>query len=296
MLCSTPELTARLFASEQARIMPQGLYASTGQTVFPPLDLSIWRILEVTHLPAASKTCPRRKGWLKVYSIFLPSEGLFLEKRTAILLAGADELVVDVHGKVVRATLRDKEAFDLSAGAAAAIDAHGYWLTAAHCVEALPLLIWTSDGVSTRWGQARVVWTAQDQGYDVALVHADVEPFGTLTWCPSPTDPGPVLCAGSGLGSNRFSAGRVTGAGGSTSPGIFTLIYNDAPLTPGDSGGPIIALDGQLVGIVTEGSLRTSGDRGASSTALHVEEAFVRRRIELDLESRTRVGADASAR
>lgn len=210
----------------------------------------------------------------------------FLEKRTAMLIIGADALEPDPQASgLARPTLRGETPTELEGGAALAIDARGYWLTAAHCVETGPILLVTRSGSTTRHAQARVVWsgTADGEDLDLALLHAPIEPFGVLRWSATRPSAGPVLCAGSGLGSDRFSAGNIKGVGARFADTGFVLIYHDAPITPGDSGGPAIAPDGTLVGVDTEGSVRYLGRGQPSSTAVLPEEQFVRRLIDEDV-------------
>lgn len=191
--------------------------------------------------------------------------------RTALIIQGADGLLETpaentrspgrhisftptLHGKVVKRA---------SAGAAAAISADGYWLTAAHCTDPEPLMIVhvRRDGTLDHW-PARLVWRGTVDGItntkdlpaesDIALLHTPVSAeIPAFTLAPVAPQRGRVLCLGSGVGTNAWSAGRITGVGGPVE-GDITLIRHNAPVSFGDSGGPAMLDDGLLVGVNVE--------------------------------------------
>jgi hypothetical protein len=84
----------------------------------------------------------------------------YLLKRSGMLLIGVDGMQEDASQPhpVSIPQLHGATPDTITGGAAVAVDERGYWLTAAHCVEGLPMMLITSDGSSMRWWIARVVW------------------------------------------------------------------------------------------------------------------------------------------
>lgn len=213
----------------------------------------------------------------------------FLLRRTGVVLSGADGFAPNSNEPRLGGvpTRGGTNLRTVSGAACAAIDIRGYWLTAAHCVVDQPLLIVTNDGSELRWWPARIVWSGQEpggkDGVDLALLQASGAPFGVLDLAELPPDEGFVLCAGSGLGSGRFAAGRITGVSGSTVDASFTEIHHDAPLSVGDSGGPVILADGALVGVDVLTTSLEAGQDSRISTAIHAEPGLLRSLIESDI-------------
>lgn len=189
----------------------------------------------------------------------------FANSHSATLLTGADEvdrLHVSKHD--VEGVFRRKGQVCRTVGGCAAvpIDARGYWLTAAHCAASGAGLIYapSSEGVE-RAEPARVVWRGTTPGLDLALLYAPL-PEGVL-----PVDiassvrvGAEVICIGSGIASDKFSAGHIVGVGGSTD-GSVVWLEHDAPLAAGDSGGPAFYSDGLLAGINFEAGRSFTGDK-----------------------------------
>lgn len=190
--------------------------------------------------------------------------------RAALIIQGADGILPNPStgtgtGRAVRfsPTLNGQVVTRASAGAAAAISSDGYWLTAAHCTEPGPLMIVRvdRDGELRSW-PARIVWQAPHEGVestmklpadrDLALLHTPVEePIPAFVLSPTPPQRGRILCIGSGVGTNAWSAGRITGISGRINDDV-TLVHHDAPVSFGDSGGPAMLDDGLLVGVNVE--------------------------------------------
>lgn len=145
-------------------------------------------------------------------------------------------------------------------GSATAVDARGYFLTAAHCVGKDSVrLVLLRDTRRSAVVPARVVWRGDvDQGGpDLALLRtAGPIPFA-FEWAPRVMEGQPVLVCGpdyeEGVERSYLMdciAGRVTAVGRSARSGEpIEEFRHDAPVHQGDSGGPVVALDGRLIGI-----------------------------------------------
>ncbi|MEK6703608.1 MAG: serine protease [Planctomycetota bacterium] len=209
----------------------------------------------------------------------------FASAHCTALLTGTDEVehlhlarsgvqgVFRLNGQVCRT---------IGGCAAVPIDARGYWLTASHCTDSGGVLIYdpSTDG-RERTLSARVVWRSTAPGNDLALLYAPL-PVGI-----SPVDVAPtarvgetVVCVGSGIKSTRLSAGHVVGVGGSTD-GSLKWVEHDAPLAPGDSGGPAFYMDGLLAGINIEAGRSLAGDV-SRATSLAPDMREINARIEAD--------------
>ena len=149
----------------------------------------------------------------------------------------------------------------LTVGAAVALSTDGYFLTAAHCVEDAPqctlIALNQSEGMTA--AKARVVWRGDyaHDGPDLALIHAPVRPYDTLTPTMAALPGGAVLTCG--FGSHGLpqlaygtSGGKIKYLGSiqQTADGArWREIGHTAPMAPGDSGGPLIGEAGELLGI-----------------------------------------------
>ena len=216
--------------------------------------------------------------------------------RSAVLLTGADE-VDHLHlskGEVQGVFRRRGQVCRTVGGCAAVpIDARGYWLTAGHCARSgAVLLVVPSNGLEERAVAARLVWHDKAPGHDLALLQAPL-PEGVI-----PAEVASdvrmsarVFCVGSGIGSDRFSAGRVVGVGGSTD-GSLVWLEHDAPLSAGDSGGPAFYQDGLLAGINFEAGESLTGDK-VRATAIQPNMQSIRLLIDEDWNSKKRAEPDA---
>jgi len=157
-----------------------------------------------------------------------------------------------------------------SIGVAAAIASDGYFLTAGHAVRAatsltLVVLVLPENGEpQIRQAPARVVWVPdkREKEPDIAIVYADVGPIERFDLAGEPAEVGDKIlstswehkAAGPLIVVPTFSGGRVLAAtvhNPLTATPAHTVIRHDAPLVPGDSGGPIVDRDGNLIGINT---------------------------------------------
>jgi S1-C subfamily serine protease len=149
---------------------------------------------------------------------------------------------------------------NLYAGSAVPITGDGYFLTAAHTTDDFSHVQLAAPLKSKTFGlaRARVVWRSAPfgKGPDIALLHAPLLPFATVTMAdPDTLRTGvPVLSCGYSGKSPGPAGGKIldlsepkTDASG----GRWRWIGHSAPINSGDSGGPIIGSQGQLLGITT---------------------------------------------
>ena len=162
----------------------------------------------------------------------------------------------------------------LYAASAAALTGDGYFLTAAHCLEqgACTMVALTREG-TLKVVPARVVWSGrQERGRpDIGLVHAAVSPAGTMSLSPSATEARGTRIFTSGFGARGpgGSGGRVVFAGElqvRDTGARWREVFHDAPLAPGDSGGPLMDAQGRLLGVNTQ--IRGKWERLEKAVAL----------------------------
>ena len=201
------------------------------------------------QLPAFQPTAPRLPGQIVSVSA---------AERTPLI-----ELTVESAAKLVEPSLLRIET---NRGCASGffVDGNGHALTNWHAVlGAQALTVTLPDGSSI---DATVV--AGNAYHDLALLHVDVEKTVPVTWGASePLDLGEDLvvlgfpattvgreisCARSPIVTTGILSGRVEAHGA-------TFLQTDAALNPGNSGGPVVTLDGEVVGIAVAGVRRLQG-------------------------------------
>ncbi len=163
--------------------------------------------------------------------------------------------------------------------AAVPIGADGYFLTAGHCVGSGQCLLLCGRGeLSPIEVLGTVIWNGLDSATpvdpgelppcDLAVVYAPSgreELLACMPWSVSATPPkgAHVLVGGAGATTIRLAGGvvlgsractfkatgRATNGPGSEAPLQVHVIRCDAPLVPGDSGGPAILKGGTLLGV-----------------------------------------------
>lgn len=187
----------------------------------------------------------------------------YLRARWAILVSGADGVEVLPSGDTIKiAQTQFGKPTDSVGGGAAVHVGEGFWLTAAHCVRSAPnFLVRLEPDRSSRVWPVQVVWRGGD---DLALLHgtAPGPEIPPIELCDTIPASGPVLSLGSGLNSSAWAGGHITGCGGRTDTSDFGIIHHDAPVSQGDSGGPVMLIDGRLAGINSTSILRVRDGKG----------------------------------
>lgn len=122
-------------------------------------------------------------------------------------------------------------------------------LTAFHVVES----VWTADGRSVQLEQDGKRYTAViadvDPSRDIALLKVDAV-FAGLPAAAGPPGPGEsVLVVGAPLGLTQTITTGVVSAVRDRTDGPGSVIQFDAPVNPGNSGGPVINTRKEVVGI-----------------------------------------------
>lgn len=140
-------------------------------------------------------------------------------------------------------------------GLSVGVDADGYLLTAGHLLRARSWVVGWMDG-RLQVKPARIVHrSGPSGGADIALIHVD----GRLDYCgrlgPAPSRGDPVFAvvcirsAGGIGGSLDLAGGVVRGGGGRPGRPADPVVTSDVPLWHGDSGGPLLSADGDVVAI-----------------------------------------------
>ncbi len=172
----------------------------------------------------------------------------------------------------------EKDRPNINSGTATAITSDGYWLTAAHVVDFAYIYLAPLKGgppspdriEADALHPVRIVWTGavDDPSVpDLALIycsHLPAQHFPLLR-PPLLSADAEVLTSGFGGGKPGQSAGKILLRGGNkgSKSGPRWMVYlNDAPVIPGDSGGPLLTAGGQLLGINSSGHFSLSGFLG----------------------------------
>ena len=183
----------------------------------------------------------------------------FMRRRTATLLGGVETLHVHAEGgRITASTVYETDdPVSLTTltrtgvqGAAAAVSADGYYLTAAHDLSLGPAHLVIEVGGEVRSAPARVVWT--DPDFDVAVLHADLAPEDCFALVPDRelAEGEVVLSFSHMLGP---AAGQLQDDVDLPGEGDYVALTlpHSTPLRRGFSGAPAITLDGELLGVDT---------------------------------------------
>ena len=161
---------------------------------------------------------------------------------------------------------KDSNPPDLVSGSGVMIDSRGYILTNYHVVERAETLLVTYAGE-----KLPALYINGDAKTDLALIKlVRRRDYATLPWGDSEAlrVGESVIAIGSPLGSltNSVTTGVVSGLGRAVPAAddsmMGGLIQTDAAINRGNSGGPLINLRGELIGIITLTLRSTSPDPG----------------------------------
>ncbi len=187
----------------------------------------------------------------------------YIRKRSAILIDGADVSADRMETGEGELSLHVNASRPFGTGAAAAIDARGYFLTAGHTVTRGPHTLIVHDGVGFRVLKARLVWRGDfNRGEpDLALLHVDRPLLFTFTWAGTWKRKQPVTGAGANFSRGdghvlSVYAGRLDRVSAwETRSAPHAGFFHTGPVHPGDSGGPLTDIKGRLLAI-NAGTLR----------------------------------------
>lgn len=140
------------------------------------------------------------------------------------------------------------------------IDPSGIAITNNHVVTGAAILkVWV--GGDTKPKNARVLGVSEC--WDLAVIDIDGDDYPYFDWYTGKTDPGvEVYAAGFPLGDPEYTLTKgiisKANAGGETSwASVDAVIEHDARIRPGNSGGPLLSQDAEVVGINYAGSDKT---------------------------------------
>jgi S1-C subfamily serine protease len=152
---------------------------------------------------------------------------------------------------------KDEEKIESAIGTGVVIQENGTILTSLHIVkDAVKVLVTFADGSES---EAAIIASQPED--DLAVLRAYIIPDdllpATMTSSATLRVGDEVVAVGNPFGiSNSLSSGVVSGLGRSfkspkTGETMSNLIQFDAAVNPGNSGGPLVNRDGEVVGIVT---------------------------------------------
>ena len=123
-------------------------------------------------------------------------------------------------------------------------------MTCAHVVDIEPIFVQFAD--SPRAFKARKVWDGYEEGggLDLALIHVTepIPAWFNLVPTERITKGLPVAVIGFPNLELAYAAGQVRARPKGTSK-LASIVAHNAPLTYGDSGGPVVTLGGGLIGV-----------------------------------------------
>lgn len=181
----------------------------------------------------------------------------FLVRRTALVLGGISPAAT---GDLLTSGQSSKVTFSpnsFSVGSATAIDARGYFITAAHVLTTEPLLIFWVEGMKMRSATPRVVWRgeAARKEPDLAILKVPAPLEAAFSWSQTLPVGDRVLGAGPnydepGQYEIAYIAGRIVEVipHPESTPSRITVLHS-APGHGGDSGGPITNTEGALIAV-----------------------------------------------
>lgn len=192
-------------------------------------------------------------------------------KNCAVLFSGRMQITSErTISNSITLSVKGEPNSILTVGLAVAIDAHGYFLTAAHLVAAAPLCTLVfQDATGLRSAPARVVAQivnpakkvhALDLALDLALLHVEDAPLANVfSWAEigrTPRSGSTVLQLGRAKSefseSNAFTQLAAFASHLKKITALSTggaIVMTDSLAREGDSGGPVLNANGKLLGV-----------------------------------------------
>ena len=159
--------------------------------------------------------------------------------------------------KALPAVVELRPGFARWMGAGVLISEDGWIMTAGHVVGNQDVMIVTlRDG--TKYMSINII---TDPNSDIAILKIDIEdaPYVRMNGV-YPRQGAPVFTIGHPLGMfYSISLGIISNVHQNILPWGSDLIVTDAEITHGNSGGPLLDMDGQLLGIIVAGSYYFTG-------------------------------------
>lgn len=184
----------------------------------------------------------------------------------------AETIFLQASPAVVLVRVSGKDTKPLAQGSGFFVSSAGLVVTNLHVIEgAISGEVVMADGKSTPViGIAGV-----DENADLALLQVQTDSAPVLKVADSLQQPGAMVYAiGSPKGfQNTISDGLISGI--RHEPNGTTLIQTTAPISPGSSGGPLVAADGSVVGVVTA-TWRGAQNLNLAVAAVHIKSLIER--------------------
>lgn len=182
-----------------------------------------------------------------------PSAGPTAPSGLVTTLDGVQGATIQIEAQGTFIDPGEGEVTGAGRGSGAIIDPSGIAVTNNHVVTGAALLkIWVG-GDTTRVYNAKVLGVSECS--DLAVIDIEGDGFPYLAWYEqAPKVSLDIYLAGYPLGEPEFSLSRgivskADAPGDTTWASVDSVVQHDAQSNPGNSGGPLITADGQIVGI-----------------------------------------------
>ena len=190
--------------------------------------------------------------------------GIFLDSRVALLFDSDHFPPTNGFLYAIRTGHALPAGVVKNMGCAAAIDRRGYFLTAAHCLAEKELRLvgreFGTNGAALRVMSPRVVWQGDSRKGepDLAILKVKRPLERAFEMADDVHKNDPVMAVGllmtntTVLIQMEFMGGKILDCIKQKGSDGGSIVISDVPLRHGDSGGPLLNVDGRLVGIDTQ--------------------------------------------